>query len=384
MPRKGENIRKRKDGYWEGRYPKSVDAQGKTKYGSVYGKTYAQAKAKLLAAKTQPSAARWHGSKQFSEVLLEWHEAQALRNKPSTQIKFENLIAGHIVPALGGMPAAQITSARLAQFMRQQASHGRLDGRGGLSASTLQALALILKSALEYAAREKYIQPLALTLHCPEVKREPAKALSMVEQSTLEEYLRGDVNEGKLGVLLCLNMGLRIGEICALRWSDIDLRGGVLHVRRTVQRFQDSSGESKTTLHIGPPKSECSLRSIPIPPWILELLWARRSGPEAYLLTGQDVLLEPRAYQYRFKRYIAAAGVPDVNFHILRHTFATRFIESGGDPKTLSELLGHASVEITLNKYVHPSMDTKRQQMERFSDMRGGKSGSEAAEMPSA
>jgi integrase len=375
MPKKGENIRRRKDGYWEGRYPNGVDEQGRKKCGSVYGKTYAEAKQKLLAAKSGQMAQRRSQQRSFDEVLREWLDTQALRNKPATQVKFGNLISGHIAPALGGVPLAQISTARLTKFLQEQSANGRLDGQGGLSASTLQALALILKSVLDYAAQERYIPPMALSLKYPEVKREPAKAFSVKQQEQLEEYLRRDLDAGCLGIQLCLYTGLRIGEICALRWGDVDFSTQLIHVRRTVQRLQ-AAGNSKTMLHIGPPKSESSLRSIPIPPCLLELLQVHRSGPGAYLLTGQDSLLEPRSYQYRFKKYIAEAGVPDVNFHILRHTFATRFIESGGDAKTLSELLGHASVEITLNKYVHPSMDSKREQMERFSAMRGGKSGS--------
>jgi integrase len=376
MPRKGENIRKRSDGRWEGRYPNGVDSSGRKKYASVYARSYAEAKTRLFVAKGKANTAKRISKRLFGDVLTEWLDTQALSVKPSTYVKFRNLINGHIQPALGGLSLEQITTARLTRFMQEKADHGRLDGQGGLSNSTLQALLLILKSTLEYAAHERYMPPMALALKCPETKIEPVKALSVNEQSLLEQWLQMDMDISKLGILLCLYSGLRIGEICALRWGDVDLPGKLLFVRRAVQRLQCIDADAKTTLSIGPPKSENSTRSIPIPPCLMELLPCFYGKSEAYILTGtSDRPMEPRTYQYRFKRYLAAAGVPDINFHVLRHTFATRCIELGFDPKTLSEILGHASVEITLNKYVHPSLDVKRQQMERFSAMRGQISG---------
>jgi len=378
MPKKGENIRKRNDGRWEGRYQSGVADDGRTRYSSVYGKSYAQVKERLLAAKAQPQTLK-SSNKRFGDVLLEWLDMQALTVKASTYVKFRNLINGHIAPTLGVLPLDQVSTAKLTRFMREKAERGRLDGRGGLSASTLQALLLILKSALEYAARERYMQPMAFALRCPEANRKSVKALSIQEQRMLEQSLRDDLDASKLGILLCLYTGLRIGEVCALRWSDVDLSGRLIHVTQTVQRLQTVSTESKTAICIGPPKSECSLRSIPIPPCLMETLQAFCGRPEAYVLTGSTQLQEPRTYQYRFKKYTAEADIADTNFHVLRHTFSTRFIELGGDPKTLSLLLGHASVEITLNKYVHPSLETKRQQMERFSAIRGMDLGNAAA-----
>lgn len=378
MPRKGENIRKRKDGRWEGRYANGTTGDGRRKYTSVYAASYGETKEKLLAVKTRPDAKKRCAKKLFEEVLLEWLHTQALRNKASTQVKFHNLIIRHISPALGGLALEQITTAKLTQFLQEKADCGRLDGRGGLSGSTLRALILILKSSLEYAAAEEYMTPMRFTLRCPEITREAAKALTGEEQMALERELRREMDAAKLGIMICLYTGLRVGEVCALRWCDIDLFDQLVHVRHTVQRLQNplSTSRQKTAVTCGPPKSECSRRSIPIPPCLLGLLKHYCNSPDAYILTGQPKrLMEPRTYQYRFKKYSVAAGLDKVNFHILRHTFATRFIELGGDPKALSELLGHASVEITLNKYVHPSLENKRQQVERFSAIWGQDSG---------
>ena len=378
MPRRGENIHKRNDGRWEGRYPCGVTANGRTKYASVYAKSYAETKEKLLVAKTRPEQQESLDKRLYEDVLGEWLEIQALTVKDSSYVKFRNLINGHIVPILGKLLLEQISTARLAHFIQEKAERGRLDGQGGLSNSTLQALLLVLKSSLEYAVRERYIPPLNFMLKCPEVKREPAKALTVNEQAMLERSLRSDLDTSKLGILLCLYTGLRIGEVCALHWRDVDLSNGLIHVRQTVQRLQDKapSLEKKTAILCGLPKSECSMRSVPIPLCLMEQLRVFLGKSDEYILTGRSGKpMDPRTYQYRFKRYIAEAGVPDANFHVLRHTFGTRFIELGGDPKTLSELLGHASVEITLNKYVHPSLENKRQQMARFSAISGMDSG---------
>jgi len=364
MPRKGENIRKRKDGLWEGRYMREPG-----KYTSVYARSYAEVKDKLLAAKLQPEQSP-SNKNLYRDVLAEWLEVQALRVKPSSHEKFRNLVNGHIVPSLGELSLAEISTTRLTRFLQEKAKHGRLDGRGGLSVSSLQSLLLILKSSLDYAARERYMQPMAFSIKCPEIPREAAKALTTKEQARLERTLCGTLDTSKLGILICLYTGMRIGEVCALLWSDIDLTQGLIHVRRTVQRLQIADN-SKTALSIGSPKSECSRRSVPFPPCLRAPLRRFYGRPDAHILTGNNKPMEPRTYQYRFQRYVADADLAGVNFHMLRHSFATRFIELGGDAKTLSELLGHKSVEITLNKYVHPTLDMKRRQMERFSSIRG-------------
>ena len=377
MPKKGENVRRRKDGLWEGRYPCGMICDGRTKYASVYARSYAEVKEKLLTAKTKPKQLEATCKKTYSDVLLEWLEVQALSVKPSTYVKFRNLINGHISPSLGGLLLEQMSTTGITRFIQDKAERGRLDGCGGLSNSYLQSMMLILKSSLDYAVQERYMQSIAIALKYPEPVQEPVKVLTCNEQTTLELLLRGQLDASRLGILLCLYAGLRIGEICALRWGDIDFEDRLIHVRHTVQRLQTSPlAEKKTELITGPPKSKCSLRCIPIPQCLTDILLARRRNQEVYVLTETaEKPMEPRTYQYRFERYITAAGISDVNFHVLRHTFATRFIERGGDAKTLSELLGHASVEITLNKYVHPSLETKRQQMERFSAIRGMDSG---------
>lgn len=173
----------------------------------------------------------------------------------------------------------------------------------------------------------------------------------------------------KLAVLICLFTGLRLGELCALKWSDIDFDHKILRVSRTVQRLYMEGGRTKTILVETPPKSEYSKREIPLSETMFELLMAFH-GSEEYIF-GKDKPLEPRTLQNHFKKVLKEAKLTDNNFHVLRHTFSTNCIEEGIDVKSLSEMLGHSDIQITLNRYVHPSMNTKRKHMDALSEFYG-------------
>ena len=170
----------------------------------------------------------------------------------------------------------------------------------------------------------------------------------------------------KAGIFLCLSTGLRLGEICSLKWVDIDQERRLLHVNRTVQRIKSKEGPAKTVLLETAPKSVFSNREIPMPDTLLALLMPfKKAGQEYILCTNKP--MEPRTYQNHFKRYLGETKIPNYNFHTLRHTFATNCIDSGMDIKSLSEILGHSNVQITLDRYVHPSMDTKRKYINALS-----------------
>lgn len=162
-----------------------------------------------------------------------------------------------------------------------------------------------------------------------------------------------------------MTTGLRIGELCSLQWRDIDLEKRILTVKKTMQRIQCPTAASKTKLIITDPKSESSRRQIPIPECMMSFLLKFKGKPSEYVLTGTEKPIEPRAMQYRFRTILKNAKLPSVHFHALRHIFATNCIRLGFDVKALSELLGHSSVEITLNRYVHSSFDQKREYMKR-------------------
>lgn len=190
-----------------------------------------------------------------------------------------------------------------------------------------------------------------------------------MEQSRLFHVLCSEIDVFKMGILLCLLTGLRLGEICSLKCSDIDLHTKTLRVNSTVQRIAVDGCGTKTILYENKPKSIYSVREIPLSEGAVRLLKAFPMDGK-YFIKG-DAPMEPRTYQNKLKSYLRQAGIEHKNFHALRHTFATNCIESGMDAKSLSEILGHANVQITLNRYVHPSIALKRQQMNGLSSIYG-------------
>ncbi len=163
-----------------------------------------------------------------------------------------------------------------------------------------------------------------------------------------------------------MSTGLRIGELCALKWDNIDLKKRILTGRSTIQRIQCSGGNTKTKIVVTEPKSESSMRSIPIPENMIDFLKEFKGTPDDYVLSGTEKPVEPRTMQYRFTKILKNVKLPSVHFHALRHIFASTCVELGFDVKALSELLGHSKVEITLNRYVHSSFERKREYMERL------------------
>ena len=197
------------------------------------------------------------------------------------------------------------------------------------------------------------------------------RILSRTEQDKLCRYLYSELDACNIGILVCLFTGLRIGEICALRWEDVSFSDHTIHEHRTVQRIQDrTNSEHKTKIIVTAPKSACSIRTIPVPDNLLALLASYKTSSTGYILTNNDgELLEPRTMQNHFKKALRKSSINSANYHSLRHTFATRCIELGFDVKSLSEILGHASVNITMNRYVHPSMELKKENMQRLTGL---------------
>ena len=195
------------------------------------------------------------------------------------------------------------------------------------------------------------------------------KVLDRQNCMELVEFLLQDNSLKKTGILFSLYMGLRLGEVCALKRQHILYKEGILCIRNTMQRIQNLNGEGKKTkIIITEPKSPHSVRDIPIPALLMERLEKLKELPEdAYLLTGsRERFIEPRTLENILKGYLQKCNIERMNFHVLRHTFATRYIEEGFDAKSLSEILGHADVSITLNRYVHSSMEQKRENMDKI------------------
>lgn len=371
MPKRGENIRKRKDGRWEGRYKKLPISNGKSKYASVYGKTYKEVKEKLKeAVENKPINLTLSATERtLGEVLILWKETNRMKHKGATETKYEYLIEHHILPELGKINISHITTLTLNNFAEQKLNCGRLDHKGGLSPSYVRSMMIIITSALKFAANEGMCQPLKTSAYFPTIDKNDLEIIPPEKQEILEQFILSDINETKFGIYLSLNCGLRIGEICALRWDDIDLENKVIHVRNTVARVRDKT-TGKNELIIDTPKTKASLRDIPLHSGLIRVIAQMKETAVSSFVTSNTVAFtSPRTYEYRYHRILQNCDLGSYNYHTLRHTFATKCIIAGVDVKTLSEILGHSNVSITLNTYVHPTMDMKLSQIEKINQI---------------
>ena len=371
MPKRGENIRKRRDGRWEARYIKGYQPNGKAVYASVYAKTYAEVKQmrqeKLFLGTDSLKACKIN----VQQLFELWMAKMEIRVKRSTYAKYDTLIRNHIVPRIGGMKLNKLTADMVDAFIVEKSKKGRLDGKGGLSPKTVKDIASLLQMALRFAAAEKLMPPMRCPITQPQVVQKEIRVLTKEEQDRLESYIIRHLDPMSVGILICLYTGIRLGELCALKWEDISLNTGFIRIHRTMMRIKDMEPGAlhKTKILIDTPKSRSSVREIPLPTFLLEILRDLQGevSDEAFLLTGQqNKYVEPRTYENKFYSYLKQSGLPHTNFHALRHTFATRCIENNFDVKSLSEILGHSSVNITLNRYVHSSADLKKSHMERL------------------
>ena len=364
---KGENIFKRKDGRWEARYIKGYELSGKIKYGFCYGKTYREAKEKvtqckaaLVSGKPAPDIKSRH---RFSFYCDEWLRMRKNKVKESTYIKYDTALRRHIKPKLGGCFPMGITTELIDSFTTE------LLFEDELAAKTVHDVLVVLHGVLKYTATCFSGGFPAIEIHYPKQSRKEMRVLSREEQTRLVSYLLEDMDACKFGVLLTLFTGVRIGELCALQWGNISLKEQTIRISATLQRLRDTSadGNAQTRIVIGTPKSETSVRTIPITDYTAEL--CGRMDPHcsaAYVLTGTEDFMEPRTLQYRMEKYTRACGLEGVHFHTLRHTFATRAVEVGFEIKSLSEVLGHATTTITLDRYVHSSLLLKRDNMKKL------------------
>lgn len=369
MARKGENIFRRKDGRWEARYIKG-HKDGRAVYGFVFGKTYTEAKGKKAAAIAKLSDNLKRPEKlppqpTMAELCGEWLEELKPKRKVSTVVKYSNQLDTHIIPFFGAKRIDEVRNGDLIDFSNA------LLIKKGLAPKTVADILSRVKAIRKYAAIQGFevkFMPDCVTV--PQVNKE-VRVLTFAEEATLIEYLNAHPDLTGLGILLCLFTGIRIGELCALTWSDISLRDQEIYVKKTMQRLKnpDKNAKAKTYICIDEPKSKCSVRTVPIPDNIMDTL--RQAHAEgAYLLTGHPRLfVEPRTMENRFKAILKACNIDDANYHALRHSYATRCIEAGVDIRVLSEILGHANVNITLNRYVHPTMQFKHDNVKKLAGL---------------
>ena len=388
MARTGKCLYKRKDGRWEGRYIKSYTENGKAIYGSVYARSYREAKEKLdqvrgrqgLGKAEEPNkaedtrtedaaqAVKAEGtSSQFEAVAKSWWESLQPCVKESTSVKYLNMLNSYINPVIGPLQMVSITDERIEAFCADLLSHGGVNKKG-LSPKTVMSILAVIRTVLEYANHSGIdVSSDAKSIRIRQNNRE-MRIMTHNEQEKLCNHICANPTPTNLGILICLLTGLRIGEICALCWEDISPTEQTIYVHQTMQRIQEhDSTDKKTKIIVTTPKSSCSIRTIPLPDDLMKLILSQGIHEHGYFLTGDDKkFLEPRTMENRFKRLLGILDIDSINFHSLRHTFATRCVELGFDIKTLSEILGHASVNITMNRYVHPSMNMKKENMKRI------------------
>lgn len=360
MPRRGENIYKRKDGRWEGRYADGYYNNGKKMYRSVYAQSYTEIKEKLRYQISNPISTK--NNQLLSHYAINWLENVKMSKKISTYNKYKNIYFLHIGPIIGNL--------RL-DFINEKHIKRIIDNISLLSPKTQNDIICVMKIIFEYAVNNG--GKINISMKGYNIKPEYSKTriLSVDEQRIFTAVLLNNINLYKMGIYLSLCTGIRIGELCALRKENLCLKTKQLFIRKTVQRVQTEDRKTKTEIIISDPKSRSSVRDIPLPEFLIELcnkLYGKLQ-PDDFLLTGKNKCMEPRALQYHFKKYLNECNLENINFHALRHTFATRCVENGFEIKTLSEILGHVNVNITLNRYVHSSIDLKRANMEKLNSV---------------
>jgi len=360
MSKRGENIYKRKDGRYEGRYVIGKTPQGKTRFGYIYGRQYAEVKNTLLCKKAEILQKKESESRCHHMILSQWMAiwmAQYSHGsiKVSSYQTYNRILKCYLLPSLGSMLLSEITAENIRDFIQNMENQG-------YAASTIKSACRLLSAALFVAQDEGYIQRNPCRrIRVFDAGQNMQRVLSREEQGKIRHESE---NPQALPALFSLYMGLRLGEVCALKWSDVDWKNQTITIRRTAQRIAKlrADGTSgKTMLMIGPPKSLKSRRVLPIPAFLFKKLQNMYSAAVSEFIFGYDCRpADPRRIQRQFKRIAKNLSILDVHFHTLRHSFATRLLELGVDIKTISVLLGHASAKITLDFYAHSLFSEQR------------------------
>ncbi len=305
----------------------------------------------------------------IARLLTEWMtNEQHERIKSQTYTRYMGLIDLHIVPVLGECEIHRITRRQISDFLAEERHSGNRRYTGGLSPISINLMLSILNMAFDYAYDREYVQsnPCDRIKRIPAADRKHSDAFTKQEQKVLEQIIEAEDVDRSFGIILCFYTGLRIGELLGLEWSDISEDGRILTVSKTVYRGKNEAGEWQ--LCVDDPKTASSYRRIPLPEHITEkiLMLRSRSNSKFVVANKKGERMSIRSYQYIFERLTEKAGVRKLNFHAIRHTFATRALENGVDIKTLSEIMGHKDAGVTLNRYAHSMMDTKIEMMKRM------------------
>lgn len=299
--------------------------------------------------------------KNMSQIADLWKEEKRQFVKKSTFAAYSLIVETHLMPAFGNL--TEIAEKDVQEFVLNKLNKG-------LSQKTIKDMLIVLRMILKYGAKKNYCVYSPIDVIFPtDRERQELEVLSIANQKKIMHYVEENFTFRNLGIFICLSTGIRIGEICALTWEDIDIDGGVIHIRKTIQRiYIREKGVRHTELLIDTPKTATSIRDIPMTKDLLSVLKPIRKvvNGQYFVLTNEAHPTEPRTYRNYYKKLLDKLGIPPIKFHGLRHSFATRCIESHCDYKTVSVILGHSNISTTLNLYVHPNMEQKKRCIDRM------------------
>ncbi len=298
-------------------------------------------------------------TKTIAELSAEWLDECFVQLKESTYANYKMKLTTHVLPFFGDRTPDEVTPCVVSDFAQQKQN-------SGLSQRYITDIIVVLKCILRYSNTRYNTQNRLEGYTFTKRNAKLQRMLTEKQQYELMHYIKQDMSLCSTAVALSIFAGLRIGEICALKWGDIDFDSMVITIGKTIQRISANENDhtkKRTKIIMTDPKSTSSIRLIPISNCMYEFLKLRQTRNEYYVVSGTGEPVEPRTVQYRFSKLLDKLDLPKVNFHALRHMFATNCISHGFDVKTLSEILGHSSVEITLNRYVHSSFERKRKCM---------------------
>jgi integrase len=302
----------------------------------------------------------------FEEILIKWLNEKENYVKESTYAYYSFEVKNYIIPMLGKIQAEEIAEEHIQTAVLNWQRSGMENGKP-LKKSTVQNLVMLIKQVLKYAVRKGFMDESLMEIHfMPQANNnKKKKVFSPGEQNQIIKAVLSRLDYRSFGILLCINSGLRIGEVCALKWEDIDRKEGILYVTKTLQRIYMRNTIPHTQIIISEPKTLSSIREIPLSNKILDIINLLPDlNPKGYILSNSEHYIEPRTFRKYYDSFLKRENIKQLNFHCLRHTFATRCIENGADYKSISEILGHTTINTTLNMYVHPQMEEKRKCVE--------------------
>lgn len=303
----------------------------------------------------------------YKDWINKWLNNKKYYIKESTYATYENNVYNYIIPYLGNFYLFKLNHKIIQEFILELSQRGKIRDNKGLSNKTIKDIIMLVKSSLVSAVNEHLINPFDLKFNYPkEDFKKHIITLNSFQQRRLTKYLVANINYKNLGILLSLYTGMRIGEICALKWGDINYSKEIINVNKTLQRIYLKESYSSKIV-ISSPKTKNANREIPLSKKLISILRHMKCSNNCYIISGTDSYIEPRCYRRYFSRVLKTNKIPHINYHVLRHTFATNCISVGTDYKTVSEILGHANINITLNLYVHPNLKEKKKCIELIS-----------------